>query len=218
MAGYKPKWVTYTEEELLKMKRKEAVGKLNEKQQRFCEYYLTNQNAKIAAIKAGYDVSNTSRGYMGLKNNEQCRIYIAWLKVRIINRQMIAAADIIDEWARIAFSDITDFVNIYPHSISLKPANEMDGQLVKSIKSGRDGISIELHDKMKALDNLIKYVDYMPKDWKQRVEEQKVKLMKEELEMKKKAQGFKQEDDKDDGFIAALSSKAKEIWVDEENS
>ena len=52
MAGYKPKWVTYTEEELLKMKRKEAVGKLNEKQQRFCEYDLTNQNAKIAAIKA----------------------------------------------------------------------------------------------------------------------------------------------------------------------
>lgn len=50
---------------------------------------------------------------------------------------MIAAGDIIDEWARIAFSDITDFVNIYPHSISLKPANEMDGQLVKSIKSGR---------------------------------------------------------------------------------
>ena len=218
MAGYKPKWVTYTEEELLKMKRKEAVGKLNEKQQRFCEYYLTNQNAKIAAIKAGYDVSNTSSGYMGLKNNEQCRIYIAWLKVRIINRQMIAAADIIDEWARIAFSDITDFVNIYPHSISLKPANEMDGQLVKSIKSGRDGISIELHDKMKALDNLIKYVDYMPKDWKQRVEEQKLKLMKEELEMKKKAQGFKQEDDKDDGFIAALSTKTKEIWVEEENS
>lgn len=67
MAGYKPKWVTYTEEELLKMKRKEAVGRLNEKQQRFCEYYLTNQNAKIAAIKAGYEVSNTHSGYMGLK-------------------------------------------------------------------------------------------------------------------------------------------------------
>ena len=76
---------------------------------------------------------------------------------------------------------MTDFVDIYPHSIKLKPANEVDGQLIKSIKSGRDGVSIELHDKMKALDCLARYCDDMPKDWKQKLEERKMELLEPQL-------------------------------------
>ena len=55
---------------------------------------------------------------------------------------MINAYDILDEWIRIAFSDITDFIDIYPNSIRLKPADKVDGQLVKSIKSGRKYIKM----------------------------------------------------------------------------
>ena len=120
---------------------------------------------------------------------------------------MVNAVDLIDQWIRIAFSDMTDFVNIHPGYITLKPASEVDGQLIKSIKSGRDGVSIELHDKLKALDCLSKYIDDMPKDWKQKLE-----LLEEEFKLKKKVYELENPQQKDDGFIEAIKESAKVIW------
>ena len=112
-------------------------------------------------------------------------------------------------------SDITDFVDIAPHSIRLKPADMIDGQLVKSIKTGRDGISIELHDKMRALEQLARYVDDMPSDWKQRIEERKMQLMEQEFELKKKTSELDNPDKEDDGFIEAIKASAESVWTDE---
>lgn len=105
-------------------------------------------------------------------------------------------------------------MKLKPTYIKLKPADEIDGQLVKSIKSGRDGISIELHDKMKALDNLAKYLDDMPQDWKQRIEERKLELMEQEFELKKKLTEIENPTNEDDGFIEAIKQSAKIIWED----
>lgn len=203
-------YVDYTEEELLEMSHKEAVGTMVEKRQRFCEYYIGSHNAKTAAVKAGYNPETSGRLAVLIKTDEQCRRYIAWLKVRILNKCMLKGEEIIDAWTRIAFADLTDFVDIFPHSIRLKPSDQIDGQLVKSIKSGRDGVSIELYDKMKALDSLVKYADFMPKDWKQKVEERKLELMEEELELKKKLAGASRED-RDDGFLDAIAKAATSI-------
>lgn len=201
----------------MNMSHEKATEGLVEKRQRFCEYYIGSYNAKMAALKAGYDPETAGQMAVFIKSSERCQRYIAWLKIRAVNRCMVRSEELLDAWIRIAFSDITDFVDIFPHSIRLKPSDQIDGQLVKSIKSGRDGVSIELYDKMKALDSLAKYVDFMPKDWKQKIEERKIALMEEELELKKKLSGALSDENKDDGFLEAIAKAAKNInWQDPE--
>ena len=113
---------------------------------------------------------------------------------------------------RSAFSDMSDFVDIFPHSIRLKPATQVDGQLIKSIKSGRDGVSIELYDKMKALDSLAKYCDDMPKEWKQKIDERRTELQEQEFILKKKQLELENPDKEDDGFIEAIKKSAESVW------
>lgn len=209
----------YTEEELLKMSKKKAVNGLTEKAQRFCEYYVEGHNRKIALKKAGFsdgviEGGNGNYAYRILRDENAVR-YIMWLKVRVMNAALVNAVDIIDHWVRIAFADMTDFVDIFPHSIRLKPVSEVDGQLIKSIKSGRDGVSIELHDKLKALDSLAKYCQDMPQEWKQKLEERKLELMEQEFELKKSQTELENPEIEDDEFIEAIKASTKAVWNEE---
>jgi phage terminase small subunit len=54
----------------------------------------------------------------------------------------------------------------------------VDGQLISEVKKGRDGASIKLMDKMKALEKLEKYLDVIPDRWKRQIEEEKLKIAK----------------------------------------
>jgi phage terminase small subunit len=203
----------YDEKDLLKMKKREAVEGLNEMQQRFCEHYVHSYNVKMAAIKAGYaDDAASNMGYL-LRRKESVQLYICWLKARILKSAFVSAADIIDHYIRIAFSDITDYVEIHQRTVTLKSAEKMDGQLIKSIKSTNlGGVTIELYDKIKALDSLARYVEDMPKDWKQKIEEKRMELMEQEFELKKKNAENGDENVEDDGFIKALEETAKTVW------
>lgn len=204
----------YTSDELLKMKKSEVIEGLNESQQRFCEAFVGSYNIKSALLKAGYD-GNTSQGTSLLKK-PRIKRYIQWLKVRILSNSFVAGADVIHQWIKIAFADMTDFVDIKPHGIVLKPSSQVDGQLIKSIKSGPQGVSIELHDKLKALDSLAKYIQDMPKDYKQIIEERKADLMQNEFELKKKIYDLDSKENEDDGFLEALSKTAESVWEDYE--
>lgn len=207
----------YTTEELLEMSHEEAVDGLTDKQIRFCEYYVQNFNIGISLIKAGYDSATSGASYR-IRQKPGCRRYIQWLKARMLHDTLVSGKDIINQWIKIAFADMTDFVNVNPYGISLKPVREMDGQLVKSIKSGRDGISIELYDKLKALDSLAKYTADMPKDYKQILDERKQEIIEQEFELKKAIYDMDNKVDEDDGLIEALKESAESIWENDENA
>lgn len=201
----------YTEDELLEMKKSEATKGLTELQQRFCEEYIRSYNVKMATIRAGYPEEKIGIG-AALRRKPECQLYIQWLKARVLRNVCIDAATILDEHLRIAFADITDFVDIRPTSIRLRPSELVDGQLVKSIKSGRDGVSIELYDKMKSLDFLAKYCQDMPKDWKQKLEERRMELQEQEFELKKSMANVNAGAEEKDGFIEAIENAAKVVW------
>lgn len=201
----------YTTEELLEMSHEDAIEGLTEKQIKFCEVYVLNYNISIALRKAGYE-SETSGAAYRIRQKPGCKRYIQWLKARMLHDTLINGEDIINQWVKIAFADMTDFVDINKFGITLKPVREMDGQLVKSIKSGRDGVSIELYDKLKALDSLAKYTEDMPKDYKQKIEERKMELMEQEFELKKSIYDMENKIEKDDGFVEALKESAKVVW------
>ena len=205
----------YTTEELLEMSHEDAIEGLTEKQIKFCEVYVLNYNISIALRKAGYE-SETSGAAYRIRQKPGCKRYIQWLKARMLHDTLVNGEDIINQWVKIAFADMTDFVDINKFGITLKPVREMDGQLVKSIKSGRDGVSIELYDKVKALDSLAKYTEDMPKDYKQKIEERKMELMEQEFELKKSIYDMENKIEKDDGFVEALKQSAKIVWEQNE--
>ena len=96
----------------------------------------------------------------------------------------LEARDILEQYMNIAFADITDYVEFgkqvktIKHApkddeeeglteeylvnyVDLKDSSQVNGSIVTEIRQGRDGISIKLADKMKALDFLSKYMDVL---------------------------------------------------------
>lgn len=214
--SYKKKFVDWTEEELLTMTRQEACLDLSNRHRTFCETFIGNHNAILSAKKAGYTGASAHSMAYRLLNRDDVNLYIAWLKLRISKECHVSALDIIDKYARIAFADINDFVEIKGNRITPIDGQRIDGQLVRSIKKGKDGsFAIELHDKQPALQKLERYFDVMPKDWKQKIEERKVELLEKRLELDLLKSGQLGSDDSDDGFMQALKESANEVWEDE---
>ena len=209
---YKKVFVDATEEELNNMTREEASLNLNDKQRKWCEVYVNNFNSKLAAKKAGYSPKCAATIGWKLRQNPDVALYLAWLKLKISYKAWVRPEDIVDQYARIAFADITDFVEVKGGRVSLIDSEMMDGQLVKSVKKGRDGISVELYDKMQALARLERFFEEMPKDWKQKLEEKKVEIMQEKLTIEKQKLGLDNNEIEDDGFIDALRETAEEVW------
>lgn len=213
-------YVDETEEELLRMSRYEVTMGLNEKQIAFCEYYTSNYNIRLAAIRAGYAPKSAHVIGFKLRQDPEVNRYLAWLKIRISNECHISAMDIIDHYARIAFGDITETLkekrlpNGKVVGLDLEDLDKIDGQLIKKITKNQKGITVELHDKLKALQRLEMYFDVMPKTWQQEIAEKKLEIDKERLEIEKIKIGITSELEEDDGFIEALKSEAnnQELW------
>lgn len=215
--SYRKVFTTETEEELLAMTREEACCTLTEKQRLFCEYYAASHNAVLAAKKADYSPRASHSVSWRLRQDPDVNRYIMWLKLRVSHDCHISAMDIIDKYARIAFADITDFVTIDKGRVKLVDGSKMDGQLVKSIKSGATGVSVELVDKLAALQKLERYFDIMPADWRQKIEERKVDILEQRLELDRYRSGQISDEQFDDNFMQALKETTKSVWEDDED-
>lgn len=213
--NYDKKFIDYSYDEIREMSRKEATADMKPRQIKFAEYYVKTYNQKTAAIKAGYEPASAHLAGWRLKNNAKVRRYIVWLKFQVSDECHVTALDVLDQYIRIAFADITEYAEVTKSGkLKINNLDLVDGQIVKRISEGREGVTIELLDKMAALSKLESYFDLMPKDWKQVIEEEKLKIAKEKLELDKKRLGELQELE-DDGFLEALKGCAEEIWADD---
>lgn len=158
---------------------------LTDKQKLFCLYYIQeNFNKTKAYMKAygcSYDtarknVSKTMANY-GVKQ-EIARVTEEVLEAATINTKLLAKR-IIDKYISIAFADITDYVKFGRKDVEVgktddgdpitievnytdfRDSDEVDGTLVSEVKQGKDGISVKLHDKMKALQWLADRMDLL---------------------------------------------------------
>lgn len=151
-----------TQQELKKMtKRKDDVG-LTDKQRIFCQEYIVDLNATQAAIRAGY--SESSAGSIGQENLTKPAIQAAIQRAmdERQSRTEITQDRVINELARIAFSDLCDFVEFDKNGVSVRDSQEVDGRVVAEIseRATRYGRNkrIKLHDKIKALEMLGKHL------------------------------------------------------------
>lgn len=144
----------------------------------FVMYYLHSYNIAYAAEKAGYsNPRNCTAGFRALQDS-RVKDLISQIK-RIMHAEIyITGHDIINEYVKIAFADITEYVEFDGHNVQLRDSSQLDGRLITEVKSGRDGVSIKLADKLKALDRLEKLFDAVP-DRRLILDEKKFEFQKE---------------------------------------
>ena len=217
---------------------------LTEKQRLFCLYYIKSYNATMSAIKAGYAKSSAHvEGHRFLRNPKIAK-EIRRLKGKAHQELFIDALDVLEVYAKIAFANIAEYTDfgqrdvpvmnmfgpVYEgkgkdkkavlktvNFVDIKPSAEIDGTLISEVKQGKDGVSIKLHDKMKALEKLELYLDLLPDKHKRKIEEEKLKLDQAKFDLDKKKTDDPDEDVEDDGFMDALAGKTEEVWNDTED-
>ena len=172
---------------------------LTDKQRLFCLHYVRCFNATKAYQKAygcSYDTA-ASIGYR-LLENDGVRDEIMRLKQSRLNRELLDEHDIFQKYMDIAFADITDYVEFGREEIQvmgafgpveikdpetgektplMKEVNtvrfresaEVDGTLITEVKQGKDGASIKLADRMKALDWLANHMDLASEEQRARI-------------------------------------------------
>ena len=191
--------------------------KLTEKQRLFCIYYIKYFNATKAYQKA-YECDYMTANANGsrLLVNASVKLEIKRMKDEQTSELMLDARDVLQKYIDIAFSDITDFVEfgaeerdkrdefgeaIYDMAgnpqthlesfVRFKNHYEVDGTIITEVKQGRDGISVKLADKMRALEMLSKYFDLLSDSDKKRLQEEKLRVETEKA--KAEAERIKQE-------------------------
>lgn len=181
---------------------------LTDKQRLFCIYYIKSFNATMSAIKAGYATNSAHVRGSELVRNSKVAEEIRRLKGEIQQGVFIDAMDVLNKYIQIAFADISDFVNFgsvertatnpdtgnpllddnckpikYNVSyVDFKNADQVDGTIITEVKQGKDGISVKLADKMKALEMLTKYFDVLSDNDKKRLQEEKLRMEISKLE------------------------------------
>lgn len=178
---------------------------LTDKQRLFCVLYVKCFNATKAYQKAYEVDYNTaaSIGYR-LLENDGVKKEIQRLKKNRLNREMLDESDIFQKYMDIAFSDVTDFVEFGQEDVPVmavygpvqikdeetgekktltkrvnvvrfKDSSEVDGTLIAEVKQGKDGASIKLPDRMKALEWLAEHMDMATEEQRARIENIKAK-------------------------------------------
>lgn len=131
----------------------EAVssGGLSDNQRLFCLYYVKYRN-KTKAYQKAYQCSyeNACDHAWRLWKNEEVRKEIDRILEEVCQDIQISIRDLIQQQIDIARADITDFVDLSAGGVQI--AAGMDGTLVREIKDTKDGISLKLYDKQKAID------------------------------------------------------------------
>lgn len=176
---------------------------LTDKQRLFCLHYVRCFNATRAyqkAYKCSYDVAMVRVSEM--LRNVKVKEEIIRLKQNRLNREMLDESDIFQKYIDIAFSDVTDFIEFGQEEVPVmsmhgpvqvkdpktgkkktltkkvnvirfKNSNDVDGTIISEVKQGKDGASIKLADRMKALNWLSEHMDLATEEQKARLEQLK---------------------------------------------
>lgn len=202
---------------------------LTPEQQMFCIYYSKTFNAAQSYQKAyGCKYETAMVNGCLLLRNTKVREEIERLKE--IKRQQIVAGtdDIVELQMRIAFADIGNYMSFGQKEIEdpetgieymistvdLKESANTDTQIIQEVKRGKDGVSIKLADRQKAIDWLTMFFEMNPTD-KHRKEFDKHKLDLELLKLEMQAKESADDTPEQDNFLDALNASAQEVWSDE---
>lgn len=194
---------------------------LTDQQQLFCLYQSRMFNYTKAYMKAYPGCTYASAAVLGsrLMKNQLIRETIEQLKQNHMNREMLKQEDIFQKYMDIAFADMNDFMSFgqeeietdygprMVNSVRLKESDQVDGTLITEVKQGRDGVSVKLADRMKAIDWLADHMDIATAEQKAKIKQIRAKTAI--------MSGTSEEETEDDGFIEALKGEVADVWEEE---
>ena len=184
---------------------------LTDKQRLFCIHYIRSFNATKAYQKAyGCSYENAMQNGSRMLRNDKVKEEILRLKQERLNREFLSEADIFQKYMDIAFADITDYMTFgteevpvmamygpvkikdpetgeekqltkIVNTVRFKDSSEVDGTILSEVKQGKDGASIKLSDRMKALQWLSDHMNMA-------TEEQKAKIAQIKAQTERLAQ------------------------------
>lgn len=205
-------------------------AELTEKQRLFCMFYVRCFNATKAYQKAYQCDYFTAKAHgFELLQTVAIKAEIQHLKQSRLNRELLDESDIFQKYMDIAFADVTDFVEfgqdeeyvIGPYgvveikdpetgekkpltqkinTVRFKESKDVDGTLISEIKNGRNGASIKLADRMRALDWLADHMDLATDEQKARIAALKMKSAPDEPE------------ETDTSYVDALKALVDKAW------
>lgn len=135
------------------------------KQERFVLEYLVDLNATRAAIRAGYS-PETARS-MGSENLSKPDIADAIVAEQTKRRERLELSgdQVLREYARIAFANMSDFVIVGSDGVTVRPMDDLTEDQMAAIAEvtvtpTQNGatVKLKLHDKLRALDALSKHL------------------------------------------------------------
>lgn len=152
------------------MSKKIAIT-LTDLQRRFCHEYVKDLDRARACMRSGYKVTNLNSAYVQgsnlLKNTKVCE-YLG----ELLNLSDIS---VISEIVKIAFASITDVISYEQGALKIKDTSRWSARAVASVKSIKvtetefngtitRSTTVTMHDKMSALDKLMRRLRLYPKD------------------------------------------------------
>jgi len=136
---------------------------LTAKQQRFVEEYLIDLNATQAALRAGYATKTAHViGHENLRKPEIAAAIEAERKTQG-DRADIKIQDVLREYARLAFSNVSDFLTFDGEGVALKDSASIPREIlaaVSEVSDTKEGVKFKLHSKTSALDSLCKVLGF----------------------------------------------------------
>lgn len=158
------------------------TDELTEQQKTFCllllKYKYNQTKAYREAFVCSYDTARTNASRLLAKAN--VNKYVMALKLELRSNSFVDIQDIIAEYENQLSADITDYVkfgkreiemtgmfgpikddkgNVIMKEVNYVDFNEsaqLDGTLIKNVRMGKDGPVVELYDKQKAMEALVK--------------------------------------------------------------
>ncbi len=174
---------------------------LTDKQRLFCVHYIRCFNATKAYQRSyGCDYRTAQSNGYKLLTNTYIKQEILRLKQERLNREFLSEVDIFQKYMDIAYADITDYMTFgteevpvmamygpvkvknpetgeerqltkIVNTVRFKNSSEVDGTILAEVKQGRDGASIKLPDRMKALQWLSDHMDMATEEQKAKIEQ-----------------------------------------------
>jgi phage terminase small subunit len=136
------------------------------------------------------------------------------VEIRRLKRDMsidlyIDARSVFQQYVDIAFADIKDFVSfgtkeikpgVTVNYVEVKDSEQVDGRLIQEVKQTKDGFTIKLHDKLKALEKLGKYFDLFGDQQARKMDEEQLILNKKKYELEKRLVELRERELKNKSF------------------
>lgn len=193
----------------------EPLEELSDKEQLFCYHYVRTWNATQAYLKSGYQCNKAAAHVGGCRLLQRENVKVEIERLRTLFRQEIHVdiQDFLSFCLKVVGADIGDYIRFGAvdrivfdedgpmkdengelikepvNCLSLGESEEVDTSVITEVKQGKDGISIKLADKKWAWEQLLKYFDWLPSPWQQKVAERRLEVEKKKVEILEQKMG-----------------------------